>query len=272
MGYFPTTGCEISSTEYSTQEKDIINQILNGNAFSNPLSEAMGGVNTAISGVQSILNSVEFPDVFSELSGAISGLSGQVGAYKTHSDRISGVSLNSLGPNDEPGLLGLYGIASAFNSAKESMVGGVVDNFSTVFNSILGPADSTIKNATDSINNKITDFIVDNIGVTSGSYPVGFETKLAELTSEISGASSGLGTLISTDNANYSTASNYVKKFALGNVILGSQSDPCFGGHLMKNVVCNSSIQQKLDELPEPEQVFDIIPTVVDNTTVTPLE
>ena len=221
MGYFPTNGCEISSTEYSTQEKDIINQILNGNAFSNPLSEAMGGVNTAISGV--------------------------------HSDRISGVSLNSLGPNDEPGLLGLYGIASAFNSAQESMVGGVVDNFSEVFNSILGPADSAIKNATDSINNKITDFIVDNIGATSGSYPVGFQTKLAELTSEISGASSGLGTLISTDNSNYSTASNYVKKFALGNVILGSQSDPCFGGNLMKNVVCNSSIQQKLDELPKEE-------------------
>ncbi|MBC8442905.1 MAG: hypothetical protein H8D80_01810 [Proteobacteria bacterium] len=250
MGYFPTNGCDISSTKYSTLEKDIIQQVLNGNAFTNPVSEAIGSVNTAISGVQGLLGSVTFPDVFGGLSSAVSGLSTQVDTYKTHSDRVSGANLDSLGPNDEPGLLGLYGIASAFNSAQESMIGGVVDNFSEVFNSILGPADSAIKNVTDSINNKITNFITDNIGVTSGDYPVGFETKLAELTSEISGANTNLGTLISTDNSNYSTASNYVKKFGLGNMILGSQSDPCFGGNLMKNVVCNSSLQQKINELP----------------------
>ena len=251
MGYFSTTGgCEISSTEFTDGEKDIMKTVMDGNAFQNPVAGSIGGVNTAISGVQGLLAGVSFPGVFEGLSGAISALSGQVGSYKTHSDRVSGVNLNSLGPNDEPGLLGLYGIASAFNSAQESMIGGGIDNFSDVFGSILGPADSAIKSVTSTLENGISNFIQQHSGVTSGSYPTGFTSELNDFTTNVSGSSADLGTLISGDNTKYSNALGYVKKFSLGNVILGSQSEPCFGGHLIKGVVVNSDVRQKLDALP----------------------
>jgi len=257
MGYFPTTGCEISSTEFTDGEKDIIKTVMDGNAFQNPVAGAIGGVNTAISGVQGLLNGVAFPSIFAGLSSAISTLSGQVSSYKTHSDRVSGVNLDSLGPNDEPSLLGLYGIASAFNSAQESMIGGVVDNFSDVFGSILGPANSAIKSATDTLENGIYNFIQQHSGVSSGSYPGGFTDALSNFTTKMSGSSSNIGTLISGDNTKYSNALGYVKKFSLGNVVLGSQSDPCFGGNLIKGVVVNSNVRQKLDALPKSPAMVD---------------
>tara|TARA_Y100000296_G_C5130998_1_gene235556 strand:+ start:184 stop:948 length:765 start_codon:yes stop_codon:yes gene_type:complete len=250
MGYFPTNNCSISSANLTPSEKDVVQTVMDGNAFQNPVAGSINSVNTAISSATSLISSATFPDIFNGLSGALNGLSGQVGDYQTHSNRISGKNIGALGPNDEPGLLGLYGIASAFNSAQETMVGGVVDNFSQVFGSILGPADSAIKSVTDTIENSISLFIQDNLGVSSGNYPVGFVDNLNNFTTEIAGASAGLGTLINNDNAAYSSALNYVEKFGLGNMVLGSQNDPCFGGHLIKGVVANSNLQQKLNDLP----------------------
>jgi len=250
MGYFPTSGCNISSATLTPGEKDVVQTVMDGNAFQNPVASAISAVDTAISNTTNLIASASFPIIFDGLSGALNSLSSQVGVYQTHSNRLSGKNLDSLGPNDEPGLLGLYGIASAFNSAQETMIGGVVDNFSQVFGSILGPADAAIKSATDTIENSITSFIQDNLGVTSGNYPVGFEDTLSNFTTEIAGASSGLGTLINSDNSAYSSALSYVKKFSLGNMVLGSQNDPCFGGHLIKGVVTNSNLQQKLNALP----------------------
>ena len=250
MGYFPTSGCDISSGSLTPGEKDVVQTVMDGNAFRNPVAGAIAAIDTAISSATSLIATATFPVIFDGLSGAINSLSSQVGAYQTHSNRLSGKNLDSLGPNDEPGLLGLYGIASAHNSAKETMVGGVVDNFSNVFGSILGPADAAIQSATNTIENGIINFIQDNLGVTSGGYPVGFEDTLSNFTTEMAGASSGIGTLISNDNSAYSSALSYVKRFSLGNMVLGSQSDPCFGGHLIKGVVANSDVQQKLNALP----------------------
>ena len=82
-------------------------------------------------------------------------------------------------------------------------------------------------------------------------------TALSDFTTKMSGSSADIGTLISGDNTKYSNALGYVKKFSLGNVVLGSQSDPCFGGNLIKGVVVNSNVRQKLDALPKSPAMVD---------------
>jgi hypothetical protein len=195
-----------------------------------------------------MLASVEFPDLLEwrGLSGALYNLTDKVSDYTTHSNRVSGKNLSAIGPSDEPGFLGLYGIASANNSAKETMEEKNEDNFSPVFNSILGAASFTLKTSTETITNTIQDFISLHNGVTSGDYPEGFVENVGSLTTNVSGTSSQLNSMISQDNSSYSSALSYVERFGLGNMIMSSRKDPFFGGKVVDNVV-TSNVREKLD-------------------------
>lgn len=248
MGIFPTTGCSIQAAKYTDAEKDLIQTVMDGNAFVNPVKGSMDATNTSISETQSLLNSVQYPDLpqWSGLSASISSLSDQVGSYNTHSNRISGKSLNALGPNDEPGFMGLYGIASANNTARESILEKNEDNFSPIFNSILGPASSVLNSVNDTINNSVKDLISLNLGVTSGGYPDGFTSAVAGVQTLINDASSSVANFITEDNSSYTSALRYVEKFSLGNMIMSSTQDPCFGGKCMDSVL-TPGVKSKLD-------------------------
>ena len=251
MGIFPTTGCSIQAAKYTDAEKDLIQTVMDGNAFANPVKGSMDATNTSISETQSLLNSVEYPDLpqWSGLSASISSLSSQISSYNTHSNRISGKSLNALGPNDEPGFMGLYGIASANNTARESIEEKNEDNFSPIFNSILGPASSVLNSVNDTINNSVKDLISLNLGVTSSGanqYPDGFTSAVAEVQTLISDASTSVANFITEDNSSYTSALRYVEKFSLGNMIMSSTQDPCFGGKCMDSVL-TPGVKAKLD-------------------------
>jgi len=257
MGIFPTEGCTIQAAKYTDAEKDLIQTVMDGNAFLNPVKGSINSTNTSISETQSLLNSVQYPDLpqWSGLSASISSLSDQVGSYNTHSNRISGKNLTALGPNDEPGFMGLYGIASANNTARESILEKNEDNFSPVFNSILGPASSVLNSVTDTINNSVKDLISLNLGVTSSGaneYPEGYTASVAEVQTLISAAASSVANFISADNSSYTSALRYVEKFSLGNMIMSSTQDPCFGGKCMDNVL-TPGVKAKL-EIVESEK------------------
>jgi|15BtaG_2_1085339.scaffolds.fasta_scaffold00083_21 hypothetical protein len=254
MGVFPTTGCSIQAAKYTDAEKDLIQTVMDGNAFANPVKGSMDATNTSISETQSLLNSVAWPNLpqWSALSASISSLSSQIGSYNTHSNRISGKSLNALGPNNEPGFMGLYGIASANNNARESILEKNEDNFSPIFNSILGPASSVLNSVNDTINNSVKDLISLNLGVTSSGYPGGFTSAVAEVQTLINDASTSVANLITEDNSSYTSALRYVEKFSLGNMIMSSTQDPCFGGKCMDSVL-TPGVKAKL-EIVESEK------------------
>jgi len=239
MGFFPTEGCSISAATFTGQQKDLVQTVIDNNAFKNPINPSINKTNTAISNVSSALSGVQFPLLpeWVSLTSSLGSLTTNTSEYKTHSNRLSGKNLTAMGPDYEPGFAGLYGIASSYNSVKETMEEKNEDNFSQLFHSILGPSESALSSVSDVMNNKIVDFIALNSGVTSGNYPEGFTSEAAALNAHVSSTSSQLTSFITQDNNYYSTAVNYLEKFSLGNMLMSGKHDPCFGGKMIDFVV-----------------------------------
>ena len=250
MGFFPTEGCSISAAKFTDQQKDLVQTVIDNNAFINPINPSINKTNTAISNVRGALSNVQFSDLpeWAGLSSGLASLSTNTSTYKTHSNRLSGKNLNAIGPDYEPGFSGLYGIASSFNSVKETMEEKNEDNFSQIFHSILGPSESALNSVSDVMNNKIVDFIALNVGVTSSNYPEGFTSEAAALNAHVSSTASQLTSFITQDNNYYSTAINYLDKFSLGNMLMSGKQDPCFGGKMI-DIVVTDLVRGKLDAI-----------------------
>ena len=247
MGYFNPNGYTISHQELTAQEKAAIRVVMDGNGFRNPTAESSASLTTSTSSLTSSLNSVTFADVFAELTGAVATMNTNITSYSTHSNRLSGVNPDAQGPNFEPSLAGLYGVASAYNSVKESMEGGNKDNFYYVFESVLSTAKYTMQGAKSLIVNSIISFVNSNAGVSSGSYPTGFVDTKTAYVNQLNNAAAALSGYITSDNQNYASVLSYLQKFGLGSMALGSKKDPQFGGALISGVVGTPLLNEKLN-------------------------
>ena len=243
MGLFSTDGCTISAATLSPSQKYVINQITAGSAFINPVKGNIDGLSAEISSAISLIESAGNTAIWSSLTGDLTSLNTTLNSYLSHSNRISGVNLGATGPSGEPGLVGLIGIAKAYNSVCESMTGGVEDNFSSVFSSILGQGSSRIDKEKDIVR-KTKSFVQTNISL-SGAY-TDFNTELAEHITSIKTSKDIIAKLITDDNQSYDTAQSTVRNYNLGNILFNSSNDPCFTGKLVERI-SSSPIKEKLD-------------------------
>jgi len=246
MGILPTDGCTIDAIVLSAEQKEIMNQVTNGNAFVNPDKGKIEGASAAISSTLTMIQGAETAGIFATLTSALNTLNTNLTSYVSHSDRLSGANMGATGPSAEPGLAGLLGIAKAYNAVCESVTGGTKDNFSPIFNSILGPGSFKLGRAEDKIVNEVKHFV--SIHRARASADSQFNTEIATHVTTVNGLSTDITGMITTDNASYETATQTIRNYNLGNSLITSSTDPCFTGKLMEKIA-SSSMKEKIDRL-----------------------
>lgn len=246
MGILPTTGCTIAAVVLSTEEKAVMNQVTNGNAFVNPDTPAIEGLSASISSTLTMITGAETAGIFNTLTASLNTLSTNLTSYVSHSDRLSGSNLGATGPSGEPGIAGLIGIAKAYNSVCESVTGGTEDNFSPIFNSILGPGNFKLNRAEEKTTTEVKHFVSIHRGIAEANST--FNTQLAVQVSTVNSLSTDIAGLITTDNSAFETATQTIRNYNLGNALLLSSLDPCFTGKLIEKIA-SSSMKEKLDSI-----------------------
>jgi hypothetical protein len=245
---FSTTDCNIPHMFLTAEQKAVIKVAMDGGAFINPVAGDISISTSTISSIESAISGYTPPAEGSSLDfggmlSSLGSLTTNLGSFKMHTDRLSGVDLSNDG--EHFGFLGLQGIATAFNGVQEAMKepdSVIEDNYSQMFSSVL-----------DSGQNLISDVINKLIGINIGEIIGNPNTAEAQgtinsLTSDISSLSSDVSDNMSADNNHLSTSLDTVKKFGLGNVILGMNKDDCFGQKLL-DTVGSPKIKEELDKV-----------------------
>jgi hypothetical protein len=275
---FNPANCSLISQLLPPGPKKFLNDFLEGNAFRNPiagaaqiLQEKMGANLSQIEGLSELTSDLD------GLNDALGGLNGELSAFITHTNRLSGISID--GDNGLlPRLDQIIGVMSTYNSIKDLLKDPeqlLEDNFSNAFSSlnpqIVGPF---FDNFGQNMNN-ISAFLGEieyqlNQGGATG---IGeFVGELRQLTDNVNALSNNITTLINNDNAAFTLALAAVERYALGNSIISTALlDPCFGGQLMKNLILNPDFSKSMDEIAtengvkiegSPVNLLDHIPSL----------
>lgn len=255
---FDVTGCDISSVVLDETQKALVQSVVDGTAFTNPIEagmqEAQGAIDQIFVGVNTGLGStMPFLDedgnsqtTFQYLENNLSTLRGGIDDYRVHSDRLSGVSLSkTLGADspygyggvegEYPGLVGLQQIAQTFNSLKETFrdpAQAAEDNYSPIFNSLFGPGNDLMRSMTSLVEGDIGNFLT--------NYPNGEGTEAIQeatrLGAEILELQADATNLINDDNLRYEFALDFISKHTVGLSVLQMLEDPCFGTKLLQEI------------------------------------
>lgn len=246
MAILPTDGCTIDSVTLSTEQKNVINQVTAGNAFVNPDEASVQGASASLSSTLTLISGAVATGIFSTLTTALNTLNGNLTSYLNHSNRLSGVVLGATGPSGEPGIAGLLGIAKSYNSICESLTGGTKDNFSSIFNSILGPGSFKLDRTRDILTNEVKNFVQINRSLSESNGT--FNAELSTHVTTVNSLSTDISVMITTDNSAFETATNTVINYNVGNALITGSSDPCFTGKLIDKIA-SGSMKEKLNGL-----------------------
>jgi len=244
---FSTTDCDISHMSLTEEQKAVIKVAMDGNAFSNPVACNISSSTSTIASLESEISGytppVEGGLTFGSMLSSLGSLTTNLGSFKTHTDRLSGVNLSNDG--EHFGFLGLQGIATAYNGVQEAMKepdSVVEDNYSKMFSSVLDSG----QNLTSDVATKLTGINISDI--LDNPDEIEAQEIIDNLTSSIGSLSSNMLGNISADNGHLSTALSTVKKFGLGNVVLSMNKDDCFGKKILDSVG-SSTIKEELDKV-----------------------
>ena len=233
MGYFSTDGCTIGAVILSDSQKNVINQVTKGTAFINPVRGNIDGLSASITGISASIASSTAPAIYAGITGAMATLRTKLNSFVSHTERLSGVSLGAVGPSGEPGINGLIGTAKTYNSVCESLTGGVEDNFSKLFGSILGLGEYILNTRKENMNGIVLNFV--NINSSRSSADSAFNTELAVHIATINTIATDVSELITDDNSAYDTANQTTRNYSIGNILMDN-SDPCFTGKLLDKI------------------------------------
>lgn len=180
-----------------------------------------------------------------------------------HVRRIGGSKNGELFDEPDGELFGfgaLQGIASAYNGAREAMRAEgdpVKDYYSQHFSSILDAGKSLVSDIDAFVeSDTTTGRQLNGLGLDfTGSDTIPDNTQIEFEPGDIQPAidasvafRSSITNLISSDNSALSFSVDYLKKYALGNVLLGMNEDTFFGKVLLDGIK-SPELEAKLDEL-----------------------
>ena len=243
LDLFNPSGCETPPLPFSPEQIEVLKSVVDGTAFENPVAGVVNQVNSAaeaaVSKVDSLAANPLILDPLNRLgtvSNALEDLSAHISDFSQHADRLSGVTdVGNLG--DLPGLAGLNSLASNINNVKNSIEQDtfgedVVDHYSAMFSSILGPGSTLFEGANALIEGDIQAFI----GQVEASGNVNFAAAQSVVTS-INQIGEDIQNIIESDNDYALAAIDYLAKVSLGTSVLSMVEDPCFGQKLLQQVV-----------------------------------
>ena len=243
LDLFNPSGCETPPLPFSPEQIEVLKSVVDGTAFENPVAGVVNQVNSAavaaVSKVDSLAANPAINDPLNRLgivSNALEDLSAHISDFSQHADRLSGVTdVGNLG--DLPGLAGLNSLASNINNVKNSIEQDtfgedVVDHYSAMFSSILGPGSTLFEGANALIEGDIQAFI----GQVEANSHVNFANAQSIIAS-VNQIGEDIQNIIESDNDYALAAIDYLAKVSLGTSVLSMVEDPCFGQKLLQQVV-----------------------------------
>lgn len=242
LDLFNPSGCETPPLPFSPEQIEVLKSVVDGTAFENPVAGVVNQVNSAavaaVSKVDSLRGNVN--DIFGKLpdiSDALEDLSAHISDFSQHADRLSGVTdVGNLG--DLPGLAGLNSLASNINNVKNSIEQDtfgedVVDHYSAMFSSILGPGSTLFEGA-----NALIEGDVEALIGQLEAFEVGDQfPSLTSISTSVTQIGEDIQNIIESDNDYALAAIDYLAKVSLGTSVLSMVEDPCFGQKLLQQVV-----------------------------------
>lgn len=268
---FDPKNCSLISQLLPANAKKFLFDFMQGQAFRNPIAQVSGilkdqlGVNigkiSALGGLNADLN---------RLNGALRGVDAELSAFIAHTNRLSGLDSDDIGPKLDQ----IIGVMSAYNSIKDLLKDPgqlLEDNFSNAFSSlnpkIVGPF---FENFGQNMN-EISRLLLEIENQTDGDLGE-FAGQLRQLTDNILSITNNMKTLIESDNSAFALALAFVERYALGNSLISTVlTDPCFGAQLAKNLITNPEASKGLDDIAKdnnveiegsPINLLDLIPSL----------
>ena len=115
-----TTGCDLPTLPISEQQNELLQKVVSGEVFRNPLE---GVATTAQNAINNAIGTLGKFDDTDDIQEALAGAADQIALMQDHTRRLSGLSEN---PGNALGLQGIQAIANTFNNFKNSIEGGTI--------------------------------------------------------------------------------------------------------------------------------------------------
>lgn len=254
--FFDTNNCNILSQLMPEEMKSYMRDFINGNLFMNPVGKAMEGINSLMGDNLSILDGLGGTiEGLDSLADDLSAISLELQAFTDHTNRLSGISVDSVRAN----FATTFNIMAGFNAMVDTFKNAdelLEDNFSKAFSSldpnITGPFLKDISGNLGKINSVLKD-IQRQCAIAGG--PAGdacakLVGSLSSIVNSLQSASGNITGILNQDNAAFAVALAALERYALGNTLISSAlQDPCFSGALAKNFIMNPEGALKLDDV-----------------------
>lgn len=253
--FFDTNNCNILSQLMPEEMKSYMRDFINGNLFANPVQKAMEGLNLLMGDNLSILDDLEGLQGLETLAADLSAISLELQAFTDHTNRLSGISVESVKAN----FLTTFNVMAGFNAMVDTFKNAdelLEDNFSKAFSSldpnITGPFLKDISGNLGKINSVLKE-IQRQCAIAGGALGdacARLVGSLSSIVNSLKSASSNIIGIMNQDNAAFAVALAALERYVLGNTLISSVlQDPCFSGALAKNLIMNPEGAFKLDEV-----------------------
>jgi len=243
---FSTDGVSLFQRVISTEEQSILQGFLDGDTgFKNPIGSDLSSITSqltsAVGDGNDIVGYLEGVVGAEDLLAKAQALQTQVGSFKGHTERLSGVDLE-VGEEGLPNIAGVAGMASAITDAKSMMSAAgapVEDNFSQMFGSIAGGGQ---KLATDalSITNSIS-----NLDLNDPTAITAMITSLDDIGCKMEIAQS-------SDIEAFDDAGKYLNKLSVGQNAISMNQSSNFN-KVLGDLVTKSDLKEKIKNIPQLE-------------------
>ena len=268
---FSTVGASIPHVDLTKEEVDIIKLMLNGitsgeSPFINPVGEGIENsyriademldhanelgekTDTDGDGIPDSGNGVDYSGLTASLMLVKDTLKdGSTGTFREHTRRLSGDELENDNWGELVNIMGLHGVASGYNGVLETIKdegAPVVDNYSPLFSSILGPGENIISDISLALNGKTADIDPEfNPDGTDGA-----QDAVDAMADGMSIAHSSMITAMNADNQQYSKAIHTLTRFGVGMSTMSMDRDTFFGKRVIDKVA-SQTLKGELDDI-----------------------
>ena len=271
---FPTDGCQVGVMKLSDSQKTLINKVVSGEAFINPVQGAITDAQNSLSGALNFsintllgttteivtdpdtgITSEQTVDVFGninpltytgpggygrddELQQALADAQNAINGMQVHTDRLSGVSMF----DDSGSNFGVGGSSGEFGGI--ASLAGIASAYNNG-KELLSDPGQALEDHFSPIFNSVLGPGNDSMGTLQTlmegdvlefiqEFPLG--GNIGEITNQISSVAAGVQNLMDGDLNAYVGAVDYLAKQALGISVLDFYTDPCFLTKLMGSI------------------------------------
>jgi len=211
------------------------------NPVGSDLSSITSQLTSAVGNGEDIVGYLEGVVGAEDLLAKAQALQTQIGSFKGHTDRLSGVDLE-VGEEGLPNIAGVAGMASAFTDAKSMMSAAdapVEDNFSQMFGSIAGGGQKLVTDAL-SITNSIS-----NLDLTDPAAILAMGTSLDDIGCKMEIAQG-------SDIDAFDAAGKYINKLSVAQNVISMNQSSNFN-KVLGDLVTKPDLKEKIQNIPQLE-------------------